>query len=44
MICLNLYGGPGVGKSTLAAEIFVELKRRGIRAELTVCGGLSRPV
>lgn len=34
MICLNLYGGPGVGKSTLAAEIFVELKRRGIRAEL----------
>ena len=34
MICLNLYGGPGVGKSTLAAEIFVELKRRGIKAEL----------
>lgn len=35
MICINFYGGPGTGKSTLAAEIFAELKHRGIRAELT---------
>ena len=34
MICLNLYGGPGIGKSTLAAELFTELKHRGIRTEL----------
>lgn len=34
MICINLYGGPGIGKSTLAAELFVELKHRGIKSEL----------
>lgn len=32
---VNLFGGPGVGKSTLAAEVFVELKKRGsIQVEL----------
>src|SRR4051812_8750331 len=31
---VNLFGGPGVGKSTLAAEIFVTLKKRGIEVEL----------
>lgn len=31
---INLYGGPGAGKSTLAARLLVELKLRGIDAEL----------
>lgn len=31
---INLFGGPGAGKSTLAAEIFAGLKRKGICAEL----------
>jgi hypothetical protein len=30
----NLYGGPGTGKSTIAALVFGKLKLRGIRAEL----------
>jgi adenylate kinase family enzyme len=30
---VNLYGGPGVGKSTLAATLYVELKRLGIDVE-----------
>lgn len=30
---INLYGGPGTGKSTLAAAIFAELKFRGINCE-----------
>ena len=34
MICVNLYGGPGVGKSTMAADIFSALKCDGIKAEL----------
>lgn len=33
-LVVNLFGGPGVGKSTLAAEVFVELKKRGIQIEL----------
>jgi nicotinamide riboside kinase len=32
-LTINLLGGPGVGKSTLAAEIFVELKKRHIKCE-----------
>lgn len=34
MIVVNLFGGPGVGKSTTAAMLFAHYKRRGIRAEL----------
>jgi len=31
---INLYGQPGAGKSTLAAELFVELKSKGFTAEI----------
>ena len=31
---LNLFGGPGCGKSTLSAELFVVLKRRRVSCEL----------
>lgn len=31
---INLYGGPGIGKSTCAAILFSELKKRGISCEL----------
>jgi hypothetical protein len=31
---INIYGGPGVGKSTAAAYIFAKLKMAGIHAEL----------
>lgn len=31
---VNLYGGPGVGKSTAAAGVFYELKTRGVNCEL----------
>ena len=34
MICLNFFGGPGVGKSTAAAKMFYELKTRDVRCEL----------
>jgi hypothetical protein len=34
VICVNFYGGPGIGKSTLAAITFAHLKKAGIRAEL----------
>lgn len=30
----NIYGGPGVGKSTTAAEVFAALKRDGCNAEM----------
>lgn len=33
-IIVNLYGGPGSGKSTMAARVFSELKEEGINAEL----------
>jgi hypothetical protein len=36
MIVCNLFGGPGCGKSTLAAGIFYDLKMHGINAELVV--------
>jgi len=26
---INIFGGPGAGKSTTAAEIFVAMKKRG---------------
>ena len=31
---INLFGGPGVGKSTLAAEIFARYKKQGKSVEL----------
>ena len=31
---VNLYGGPGAGKSTMAAYLFAELKNKGLNAEL----------
>jgi len=31
---INLYGGPGVGKSTLAARLFAHLKTKGASVEL----------
>lgn len=34
MLVVNLFSGPGAGKSTLAAATFAELKKRGITAEL----------
>ena len=34
MIVVNLYGGPGSGKSTTAAGIFSELKMLGLNVEL----------
>ncbi len=34
MKLINLYGGPGTGKSTTAAQIFASLKKKGINTEL----------
>lgn len=34
MIVVNLFGGPGSGKSTMAARVFSELKEIGHNAEL----------
>ena len=33
-IVVNLYGGPGAGKSTFMASLFYELKIRGIEVEM----------
>lgn len=33
-LVVNLYGGPGTGKSTLAAQLFAELKWSGYECEL----------
>ena len=33
---INLFGGPGTGKSTLCGAIFTELKRRGIDCEMAL--------
>jgi DNA replication protein DnaC len=35
-LVVNLFAGPGAGKSTMAAGIFYELKNRGINCELTM--------
>lgn len=34
-IVVNLYGGPGTGKSTCMADIFAKLKWNGINSEMT---------
>lgn len=34
-IVVNLYAGPGTGKSTCAAQIFSELKWKGVNCEIT---------
>ena len=34
MLVVNLFGGPGTGKSTLAAALFSNLKIKGVNAEL----------
>ena len=34
MLLINLFGGPGAGKSTGAAYIFSQLKMAGVNAEL----------
>lgn len=31
---INIFGGPGVGKSTTAASLFVEMKKSGMKVEL----------
>lgn len=31
---INLFAGPGAGKSTLAAEVYAKLKRQGVSCEL----------
>lgn len=36
MLVVNLYGGPGAGKSTVAAGVFYELRVRGINVELAM--------
>lgn len=33
-ICINLFGGPAIGKSTVAAELFAEIKKRHLEAEI----------
>ena len=34
-LCVNFYGGPSVGKSTMCAHVFAELKWRGINCEMS---------
>ena len=34
MKVINLFGGPGIGKSTISAAVFVELKKNNFRTEL----------
>ncbi len=33
-LVINVFGGPGIGKSTAAAKIFYKLKERGLNTEL----------
>ena len=33
-LTINLFGGPGTGKSTLCAKIFVALKMKGFEVEM----------
>ena len=41
---LNFYGGAGIGKSTIAADIFSKLKRKGHKTELVDGAGISYTV
>jgi len=34
MLVINIFGGPGVGKSTLAAEVFAHFKKNKLNIEL----------
>jgi tRNA uridine 5-carbamoylmethylation protein Kti12 len=34
MKVINLFGGPGIGKSTIAADLFALMKREGYNVEL----------
>ncbi|MBO6202243.1 MAG: hypothetical protein J6O13_01810 [Selenomonas sp.] len=34
MRVINFYGGAGIGKSTIAADIFSKLKRKGHKTEM----------
>lgn len=34
VVVVNLFGAPGTGKSTLAADLFARLKRLGVKCEL----------
>ena len=34
MICVNFFGGAGIGKSTIAAAVYAKLKQKGYRTEL----------
>jgi nicotinamide riboside kinase len=34
-LIINLFGGPGTGKSTLMAKLFAELKERGYEVEMS---------
>ena len=35
-LIVNLYGGPGTGKSTICAGVFSELKLRGVNCEMAL--------
>ena len=35
-IVINLFAGPGVGKSTTAARVFAELKLKGVNCEMAL--------
>lgn len=35
-VFINLFGGPGTGKSTLCASIFTDLKKKGIDCEMAL--------
>ena len=35
-LVINLFAGPGVGKSTTAAKVFAELKMKGINCEMAL--------
>ena len=44
MKVLNFYGGAGIGKSTIAADIFSKLKLKGHKTELVDGAGIGYTV